>query len=76
MNITIPDNVDTYAVSMSYENCDVTVSEEIHLTTLPDFISGVGGNLGLFVGFSCLPALLKAIEVIRKTKMPHRYFVR
>jgi len=67
--MTTPNNVDTYIVLMSYEDCDVTVSEEIHLTSLPDFISAVGGNLGLFVGFSFLPLLLKVIEVIRKTKM-------
>ena len=73
MNMTTPNNVDTYIVLMSYEDCDVTVSEEIHLTSLPDFISSVGGNLGLFVGFAFLPVLLKFIEVIRKTKMHYLF---
>ena len=69
VKITRPNNIDTYSVALMYANCDVTVSEEIQLTTLPDFISSVGGNLGLFIGFSCLPVLLKATEVIRHTKL-------
>ena len=62
-------NTDTYSVVINYDTSDVVVSEEIHLTTLPDFISSVGGNLGLFIGFSCLPVLLKATEYFRSLKM-------
>ena len=57
-----PNNTETYSVVINYDTSDVVVSEEIHLTTLPDFISSVGGNLGLFIGFSCLPVLLKATD--------------
>ena len=64
-----PNNTDTYSVVLNYEDVDVFVSEEIQLTTLPDFISSVGGNLGLFIGFSCLPVLLKATDLIRPTKL-------
>ena len=63
--ITVPNNTDTYSVVMNFENTDVVVSEEIYLTNLPDFISAVGGNLGLFIGFACLPVLLKATEIVR-----------
>ena len=57
-----PNNTETYSVVINYDTLDVVVSEEIHITTLPDFISSVGGNLGLFIGFSCLPVLLKATD--------------
>ena len=59
----------SYSVVINYDVTDVVVSEEISLTTLPDFISSVGGNLGLFIGFSCLPALLKAIDYFRNLKL-------
>ena len=69
IGIIKPNNTETYSVVINYETSDVVVSEEIHLTTLPDFISSVGGNLGLFIGFSCLPVLLKATEFVRNLKM-------
>jgi hypothetical protein len=68
VKITVPNNTDTYSVVLNFETTDVVLSEEIQLTTLPDFISSVGGNLGLFIGFSCLPLLLKATEFFRKSK--------
>ena len=61
-------NTETYSVAINYATIDVDLSEEIQLTSFPDFISAVGGNLGLFVGFSLLPLLLKAAESIQKTK--------
>ena len=64
IGITRTNNTETYSVVINYDKTDVVVSEEIHLTTLPDFISSVGGNLGLFIGFSCLPVLLKATEYL------------
>ena len=69
LGITKLNNTETYSVVINYITSDVVVSEEIHLTTLPDFISSVGGNLGLFVGFSCLPVLLKATEFVLNLKM-------
>ena len=65
IKITAPNNTDTYSVVLNFETTDVTVSKEIQLFTLPDFISSVGGNLGLFIGFACLPVLLKVTEVVR-----------
>ena len=62
-------NTKTYSVAIKYETIDVNLSEEVQLTSFPDFISAVGGNLGLFVGFSLLPLLLKAAESIHKTKV-------
>ena len=69
VGIKSPNNTETYSVVINYDISDVVVSEEIQLTTLPDFISSVGGNLGLFIGFSCLPVLLKATEFFRNLKI-------
>ena len=63
------DNTETYSVVINYDTSDVVVSEEISLTTLPDFISSVGGNLGLFIGFSVLPVLLQAIDYFRNVRL-------
>ena len=40
-----------------YTGTDVVISEEVKLISFPSFIGGVGGNLGLFLGFSCLGTL-------------------
>ena len=69
IQLTVPNNTDTYSVALNFESTDVVLSEEIQLTTLPDFISAVGGNLGLFIGFSCLPVLLNATEFFRRLKL-------
>ena len=74
VRIKRPNNTDTYSVVINFDKTDVDVSEQIQLTTLPDFISSVGGNLGLFIGFSCLPVLLKATELIRHLKL-HNLFI-
>ena len=62
-------NSDTYSVVINYAKPDVEVSEQIPVTTLPEFISAVGGNLGLFIGFSLLPVLLKAADLIQYLKL-------
>ena len=69
LGIKKSNGTESYSVVINYDSAEVVVSEEIHLTTLPDFISSVGGNLGLFIGFSCLPILLKATEFFRNIKM-------
>ena len=63
------DNIETYSVMINYDTSFVVVSEEIRLTTLPNFISSVGGNLGLFIGFSVLPVLLQAIDYFRNVRL-------
>ena len=70
VGIKTPNSADTHKVAINYDSVDVTVAEEVLLTTLPDFISAVGGNLGLFIGFSCLPVLLRAAEFIQRLFNP------
>ena len=64
LNITRPGNVETHSVIINFGSSYLKVSEQINLTNLSNFISAVGGNLGLFIGFSVLPFLLKVIEYI------------
>ena len=75
VNITAPNNTDTYSVVINFDTEEVDVSEHISLINLPDFVSSVGGNLGLFIGFSCLPVLLKAIQLIRNDKLLKMFWI-
>ena len=61
-NLKIPEDTKTYSLAISFAGSFIDLSEETQLTSLPDFISAVGGNLGLFIGFSVLPVLLKTVE--------------
>ena len=62
--INISEGIDTYSLAFSFAGSFVDLSEETQLTSLPDFISAVGGNLGLFIGFSVMPVLLKTAEFL------------
>ena len=62
---TLPDTR-TYAIVIGFPTTDVSLSEEIQLNNISDFISSVGGNLGLFIGFSFLSKLLELAEWYRK----------
>ena len=66
VNVTVPDDMKTYSVMISFLKTEVDTSEEISLNTFPDFISSVGGNLGLFTGFSFLTALFVFVEWLHK----------
>ena len=62
VNVTVPNNTKTYTTMISFPKTDVDLSEEIKLNNVSDFISAVGGNLGLFTGFSFLSLLLQMVE--------------
>ena len=47
-----------------YATTDVTVSKSSEVIDLPTFISNVGGNLGLFLGFSVLGGFAFIYELI------------
>ena len=66
LNIKVINGTETQTVWIGFDTSNVVTSEEIKLTSFPSFISAVGGNLGLFVGFSCLPLLLWLAEVRKK----------
>jgi hypothetical protein len=53
-------------MALSFLKTDVDLSEEISLNNINDFISALGGNLGLFTGFSFLSVLLTLAEWSQK----------
>ena len=63
MNLTtMPESSKT--LNIAYTTTDTKVSERVHLIDGYSFISSVGGNLGLFIGFSFLSFLFEAYEWI------------
>ena len=59
---TLLDNEKT--ITIYYATTDINVSSTSKLIDLPTFISSVGGNLGLFVGFSVLGALFSIYDFV------------
>ena len=66
LSLPLLNDTEFHSVMMNFDTTDVVISEEIQLSTLSDFISAIGGNLGLFVGFSCLPLLLWLADAFDK----------
>ena len=66
VNITVPNNTKSNTLCISFLKTDVDLSEEISLNNINDFISALGGNLGLFTGFSFLSVLLTLAELSQK----------
>ena len=69
INITVPKDTKTNSMMLSFLKTEIDRSEEISLKNIPDFISSVGGNLGLFTGFSFLSALITLIDWLRRIPM-------
>ena len=72
VNVRVPNDTKTHSTMISFLKTDVEVSEEISLNKFSDLISSVGGNLGLFVGFSFLSALLSLVEWAQN--IPLKYY--
>ena len=63
INITSPNQTkNTFSTAISFLKTEMDLTEEIRLYTVFDFISSVGGNLGLFTGFSVLAVCLAFAE--------------
>ena len=62
------DNDTRRTVNIYYETNNVKISTTSVLIDLPTFISNVGGNLGLFVGFSVLGGLFFIYDLIAKAR--------
>ena len=71
LQVSVPNNTKTYSLMVSFLKTEIDLSEEISLNQFSDLISSVGGNLGLFTGFSFLGVLLTLIEW--KQKMLTRF---
>ena len=48
----------------TYQTLDTEVSQKVKILNFPGFISAVGGNLGLFIGFSFLQSLFILLQLI------------
>ena len=73
LGISFPNGTKTYSVMLSFPTTNVDLTEEIVLNNISDFISAVGGNLGLFTGVSLLSILIQLVEWARKIQI-HAWF--
>ena len=62
LQVSMLNNTKAKSVMVSFLKTEIELSEDIGLNQFSDFISSVGGNLGLFTGFSFLGVLLTLIE--------------
>ena len=65
-NFSTPEDKATYTVFASFKTTDVNFSEEVKMSNVSDFVSSIGGNLGLFLGFSVLNLLKDIAEWVNK----------
>ena len=56
------------SLSLSYESLIVEEHIETLVYDAGSFLSAIGGNLGLFLGFSCLTMLLGILKLAEKFK--------
>ena len=56
----------TRAIFMYYSTTDIKVSTTSELISLSSFISSIGGNLGLFCGFSFLSSFFYVYRIFQK----------
>ena len=61
---TNSDTQKTTSITIYYATTDISVSSTSKLINLSTFISNVGGNLGLFVGFSVLGGLFYIYDFV------------
>ena len=67
MNVNKTADTTTSHFILRFFSTEVEVSEKIEMMNVNSFISSVGGNLGLFIGFSFLSTLFIIHDVIGKT---------
>ena len=73
LGLSFRNGTKTYSAMLSFPTTDVDLTEEIVLNNISDFISAVGGNLGLFTGVSLLSILIQLVEWARKIQI-HAWF--
>jgi len=49
-----------------YETLDTEIQSETWMVDFISLLSNIGGNLGLFLGFSCLSTLLSVLECAKE----------
>ncbi len=56
---------DTFELAVSFDSFDIEEITETFVYDLGSFLTASGGNLGLFMGFSCLSILFAIIHCVR-----------
>jgi hypothetical protein len=66
------ENFSTFHISfvLGYETLQVEEHVESLVYDVTTFLAAAGGNLGLFLGFSCLSVFYALIKIIRKIRLP------
>ena len=62
----------TRAIFMYYSTTDIKVSTTSQLISLSSFISSIGGNLGLFCGFSFLSSFFYVYKICQGILRSHK----
>lgn len=55
-----------FTILASYETMDIEKQEENLIYDSGSFFAAVGGNLGLFLGFSCFSVIIAGVDFIAK----------
>ena len=63
---SLKENTPSRAIYIYYSTTNVRLSSTSKLVSLSSFISSIGGNLGLFVGFSFMSVLLYVYKCLVK----------
>ena len=66
------ENKPSRTVLLYYSTTNVRISSTSKLISLSSFISSIGGNLGLFVGFSFMSVFLFAYKCLTKITPPSK----
>ena len=64
------DNKSSRVVYLYYSTTDINVSTTSKLITLSSFISEIGGNLGLFIGFSFMHMFFVVFQYLKRCFHP------
>ena len=64
----LPDNRTVKVITITYELALIHHSEQQRLVSVHNFIAQIGGNLGLFLGFSCLGTLFSFYSCVSQRK--------
>uniref|UniRef100_A0A0N5B7H0 Acid-sensing ion channel 5 n=1 Tax=Strongyloides papillosus TaxID=174720 RepID=A0A0N5B7H0_STREA len=62
------DTIPLFRIEMSYTILQTELYKEVITTTVPGFISQMGGHSGLFLGFTIITALQFAVIIIKTVK--------
>jgi len=66
----------TFYLSLRFDKFVVETEEEVYYYDLVDILTQVGGNLGLFLGFSCLSFFLSIADCFNQLPTLYKWLVK